>query len=956
MDIKINSEQQKAINQVDGPMLIIAGPGSGKTFTLVERILNIIQNHTNEPESLFVVTFTEKAAQELKTRISNRLLDEKIEFNINEMYLGTFHSICLRLIEDYREFTRLKRSFVLMDQFDQQYFLYQKLKEFKDINHVEEILGSHQTANWTKSENLLKWVNKVTEEAIDPNDLIESGDTAIEALGECYQRYQQLLEEHNSLDFSTIQLEALTLLRNTPPVLKELQDKLQYLMVDEYQDTNTIQELILKLLMGEKENICVVGDDDQALYRFRGASIRNILEFPKNFADGKCKQVKLTINYRSHPDIVDFYNQWMRDKTWEINDVTYRYQKNIVARNDDFDEGPATIKVISEVGDSWGEEVYDFLIQLRYQGKLTDWNQVAFLFKSVKHKDVKELAKVLEEKGIPVYSPRADLFFEREEIKLMLGALLFLFPQYRSIRVTIKDLKMSIWEYYDQECLASFMIELRNPENNELLEWCKVNARNHLGLVKNADYAFSWLFYQLLQFPLFSQYIDEDSHPRAQRNLAMFSQLLAKFEYLHRVSVLNPKYLESNLINLFNQFFRFLKSGGIDEYEDSSEYAPSGHVSFLTIHQSKGLEFPVVLVGSLYSSPRKQYSDLDEVIEQGYLHKLPFEPLEATKYFDFWRLYYTAYSRAQNLLVLTAQEKLGHGKTPSKHFDSYTERLASWRDCKETINNITLEQVKDVNIKHEYAFTSHITLFETCSEQYRFFKELEFHPIKASPMLFGTLVHETLEDIHKAVLRNEESFITQENIESWFYDNYRNLSNRERIYLAESTQKAALKHVMRYVNRKDDNWSDIKETEVDISLVKEQYILKGSVDLIVGEDDTVEIIDFKSEKKPDLEKDRERINHHQRQLEVYAHLVEERTGHKVSKMHLYFTGEDSGIPTISFNKNTVSISSTIDTFDTIVNRIECKDFRIADRPTKTCVDCDMRAYCDKKNWKFRETA
>ena len=223
-------------------------------------------------------------------------------------------------------------------------------------------------------------------------------------------------------------------------------------------------------------------------------------------------------------------------------------------------------------------------------------------------------------------------------------------------------------------------------------------------------------------------------------------------------------------------------------------------------------------------------------------------------------------------------------------------------------------------------------------------------------MLFGTLVHETLEDIHKAALRNEESSITRENIESWFYDNYRNLANRERIYLAESTQKAALNHVLRYVNRKGGDWSNIKETEVEISLVKEQYILKGSVDLIVGEHDTVEIIDFKSEKKPNLEKDKERIKHHQRQLEVYAHLVEERTGHKVSKMHLYFTGEESGVPTISFEKNTSSISGTINTFDKIVNRIENKDFGIAERPTKTCVDCDMRAYCDKKNWKFRETA
>ena len=236
-----NPQQLEAINHTQGPLLIIAGPGSGKTFTLVERIINLIQNHRVEPETLLVVTFTEKAAQELTTRISNRLLELSIDFNVNEMFLGTFHSICLRIIEDYREYTRLKRSFVLMDQFDQQYFLYQNLNEFREIDNVEQILGSDKTPVWSKSENLLQWINKVTEEAIDHERLIESNDTALIALGECYGLYQQKVDEYNALDFSTIQLEALNLLRNHSSVLDSLKSRIHYLMVDEYQDTNTIQ-------------------------------------------------------------------------------------------------------------------------------------------------------------------------------------------------------------------------------------------------------------------------------------------------------------------------------------------------------------------------------------------------------------------------------------------------------------------------------------------------------------------------------------------------------------------------------------------------------------------------------------------------------------------------------------------------------------------------------------------
>ncbi|WP_028110701.1 ATP-dependent helicase [Ferrimonas futtsuensis] len=950
-----NPSQSKAIVHTKGPLLIIAGPGSGKTFTLVERIMNLIQAHGAKPEQLLVVTFTEKAAQELKTRISNRLLEVGLRFNVNDMYLGTFHSICLRILEEYRDFTRLKRSFVLMDQFDQQYFLYQRLREFKDIEGIEHIQGQHKIPAWAKSENLLGWLNKASEEVLDIDKLLDSADEAINALGRAYKVYQGLLAEHNALDFSSIQLETLILLQQHPQVLEELTNKLNYLMVDEYQDTNTIQEQLLQRLMGAKRNLCVVGDDDQALYRFRGASVRNILEFPDQFAPGECEQIRLSVNYRSHPDIVGFYDAYMSDKAWLQEGVNYRYPKTITSRDDVFKDGPTVVSAITPEGDDWHEDVYQMLMHLKQEGRLSDWNQAAFLFRSVKSDKVSALAQALEDKGIPVYSPRANLFFEREEIRYVLGALQMVFPMIMAERKkkAAHSKALSIWGYYEKKCLAPFLGKLKEPEQADLLDWCKRKAKSHIGMTKNADSAFLGLFYELLQFPLFSQYLEQkNGNERAQRNLAQLSRMLGKFEYLHYVSVLNPKYLVSNLNSLFDNFLKFLFEGGIDEYEDMSEYAPSGSVSFLTIHQSKGLEFPIVFVGSLEAVPRKQYSDLDEIIEHQYMAKPTFEPLEYTKYFDFWRLFYTAFSRAQNLLVLTGQEKSGHGKTPSRHFTDHTEKLPYWRDVKHKIAEIELEQVKDVNIKYEYAFTSHITMFETCAEQYRLFKELEFQPVKASPMLFGTLIHETLEDVHKAAIRGESEQLTQDNIETWLHSNYQALANRERMYLGESTLGAALQHVMRYVTGKDSEWGDIKETEVGISLVKERYVLTGSVDLIKGDDDSVEIVDFKSERKPNMEKDRDRILHHQRQLEIYAYLVEKNTDYKVDKMHLYFTGETTGLPTISFNKNSSAIDQTIQGFDTIVDRIENKDFSLKSRPDKACVDCSARRYCDRRNWNF----
>ncbi|WP_213298007.1 ATP-dependent helicase [Paraburkholderia sacchari] len=959
---KANPQQHEAIVATDGPVLIIAGPGSGKTFTLVERIVYLITHKEVAPESLLVVTFTDKAARELTTRISNRLAELGIQFNLNEMYLGTFHSICLRLLEEYREFTRLKRSFTLFDQFDQQYFLYQHIKDFRELPDAQLVMGDDQTGRWAQSESLLKWLNKVSEEALDVTPLAAAPEPEIRALATCFAKYQGLLSEHNSLDFSGIQYEALQLLEKRPEVLAQLREKLTHLMVDEYQDTNTIQERILLLLAGERRNLCVVGDDDQGLYRFRGATIRNILEFPALFDDGQCKQVKLTVNYRSHPDIIRFYNEWMKEQVWDDGTRAFRFAKQIMPRVDDFPDLPAVVRLAAsdDNGDTtnWHAEVLAFLNDVKASGQLSDWNQVAFLFRSVKNDKVVALARFLEAQGVPVFSPRSNMFFEREEIRLMIGALIFLFPQFPKVRAWAEGVTLPVWDYYDHQCFKPFIEELRKPENKRLLDWARPLAKRHAVLAQNTDYAFSGLFYQLLQFPLFSRFLTDEAvqgvdKGRAARNLGIFSKLLTKFEYLHYVSVLNPEWLEKNLRDLFNQFLRFLQDGGIGEYEDEAEYAPKGCVSFLTIHQSKGLEFPVVVCGSLEAVPRKQYSALDVLLEDGgYLSKDRFEPLDHIKIFDFWRLFYTAFSRAQNLLVLAAQEKQGRGKSPSKYFERLFYEVPSWRDV--DLSELTFEAVKQINLKREYSFTSHITVFENCAEQYRFFKELEFAPIRESPMLFGTLVHQTIEDIHKAVLRGEEVGITFDVIKGWFSANYAMLSKKERVYLAPSSQQAALLHVLRYYERENGNWDRIKEAEVEISLVKDQYILKGSVDLIRGEQGTVEIIDFKSEKKPDMEKDRDRLKQYQHQLEVYAHLVEERTGQKVSRMHLYYTGEDGGNPYVSFSKDDRAIGKTIARFDDIVARIERQDFQMTARPTKLCQNCDMRAYCDNKNWKFRK--
>jgi DNA helicase-2/ATP-dependent DNA helicase PcrA len=197
------------------------------------------------------------------------------------MYIGTFHSICLRIIKEHLEYTRIKKNFRTLDDFDQKYMVFQNIRQFLPIKNFSTAISSSYA--WDQAKEICTYVNNLTEEIVDADKLIHSSNPPYIAMGNIVSTYQQLLADRNYLDFSGIQTEAYWLLKQHPEVLDEIREKIQYLMIDEYQDTNYIQEQLVFLLAGDKKNICVVGDDDQGLYRFRGATIRNILEFPSKF-------------------------------------------------------------------------------------------------------------------------------------------------------------------------------------------------------------------------------------------------------------------------------------------------------------------------------------------------------------------------------------------------------------------------------------------------------------------------------------------------------------------------------------------------------------------------------------------------------------------------------------------------------------------------------------------------
>ena len=964
MPDELNTSQRRAVEITEQPLLVIAGPGAGKTKTLVERIVSLVTKKQVPSESIFVATFTEKAAKELITRVSNRAIELGVDINLSEMYIGTLHSIFLRIIEEYRPYTSLMRNYRVLDDFEQQYLIHRSLADFQAVNDYSTLI-SPMLNRWEQAKEVAGLVNKAAEEDLELGRLSTSPSAELKALGAITQVYRSKLQEENALDFSTIQSTMLKLITDHPKVLSNLQTKIRYFMIDEYQDTNTIQEKILLLLAAPDNRICVVGDDDQSLYRFRGATVRNILEFRKNFAPGECEKVELVTNYRSHPKIIDFYNEWMGSipskGSWTGDaGESFRYLKVIRPRDTTFADYEAVVRVArQETQESWNEEVLTFLRSLRNKGILKDNNQVAFLFRSVKNSKAIALATFLEESGFPVFSPRSALFFQREEIRLLIGAYVFLFPQLIEKHLKWQaDAELKEWDYY-RECLEIFTNELRtNPDlHKELRIWCARKAKAHSSLSENTNYSFASLFYELLAFPMFSRYVDIEltggvSDLRPVYNLSLFSQLLAKFEFLHNIIVLTPESLTKDLRSLFNQYLRYLIDGGITEYEDFDSFAPSGCVSFMTIHQSKGLEFPIVLVDSLNSVPVTSIEAVDTALANFYREDEPFEPPERIKYFDFWRLYYTAFSRAQNLLVLTGAENhsgKGMSRLPSLYFAPLYNKLTDWRDARLDESHLLLDTVKPANIKHEYSFTSHVLLYEDCPLQYKFFRELEFSPVRTNAILFGTLVHQTIEDAHKAVLAGKSDTITAEQIHFWLEANYKSLSKSTRTYLAQGTLGAVEDHVLRYVDQASRDWSAIQEAELRVAVLKENYILTGSIDLIRGKEQSVEIIDFKTEKKPDVNSSegREKLDRYRRQLEIYAHIVEERYGHEVSRMHLYYTGAKNENPYISFDYEPRKIDNTIAAIGSVVGKIEAKDFdhHHVEKSERHCSNCDVKPFC-----------
>lgn len=929
----MNDAQRDIVAHDAGPLLVVAGPGSGKSFGLVLRTMNLLLEKKAEPSQIILCTFTEKAAFELRDRIADAARKVGYDEDLTRLRVGTIHGICNQLLQEHRHRTPLGNSYEVLDDLGQLLFLFE---HFKDVvgEDVEPPFLGRWKSKWGAIEGLRNYFNKLTEELVDASTVATADDAFLRPLGEGYVRYRDALFEANRVDFAHQQKLVCDLL-DDKDVCRRIVGGIRYVMVDEYQDTNYVQERLLSKLASASGNLCVVGDEDQSLYRFRGGTVRNILEFPNRFPD--CRVIKLTTNYRSHEKIVAAYDSWMASVDWSNSDGRpFRFDKKILPAPDS--EHPDSPAVISIWGTNAGDEAgrfADFADYLKKKDVIEDYSQVALLLHSVRSEHSGPYIAALARKGIPAFCPRARAYFENDEIRLMVACFALLFGYHGEGKGDVRGPALKALSDYVDECLVELARRCRPP--HPLSTSIQRLAGEIAGLKEkeSLDFRPADYFYEFLALEPFRRLVQDENRAR---NLAIFSRLLNSFQNYYHYTVVTHHNREFLRFHLFHSFLRLLYDGGINEYEDTDHPFPKGYVQIMTIHQAKGLEFPIVVVGSLdrqLSSAKGVDRDL-----QRFYHRAVFEPENRITAFDRMRLHYVAFSRAEKVLVLTADE------TPKPHFNPIWQGLPQWPYVEKELLAAQSFSIRErMPVKRRYSFTGDLKVFETCPRQYQFFREYDFTPSRSAVIFFGLLVHQTIEEVHRLVLDGKLGEIDEERIRELFERTYRFLAQADKRPVGPKAKESAFRQIMNYFRQNKDEMRRVIETEVDVSVEKDGYILSGKVDLLLGGDGKLEILDFKTSERP--KGSPELLAAYERQLCTYAHILERRHGKHPERLFLYWTAEaDKKDALMEFPYRPELVEAAGSHFDDVVGKIQAKNFKITKPPErKICEECDLRTLC-----------
>lgn len=921
--MKNNFQQEQAIKTIDGPVLIIAGPGTGKTFTLVERVLYMVGEQNINPSEIMISTFTNKAAFELIDRLSTKFKESGIQKDVNDMHIGNFHTICDKILRENLIYTNLKEGYTQIDEVEQSYLIRRNINHFRNIPGYSNIINQNREVN-----DIVKIVNKVCEEAILER---KSTNQNNQILLNITSLYEKILESYNMIDFSHKLFYTYKLIHENEEVRKKLHNQINYILIDEYQDTNTVQEKIILELLNENKNICVVGDDDQSLYRFRGASVKNILQFDKIFPEVKI--IKLQQNYRSEDSIIKFYSKYMQDLILRHQELKpFRFNKLLYS--DKVSGENRVIKRVVNNEDEWKEAIYQTIQDLKKCKAINNYNEVAILFNSINSPQANKLRSYLRQRGIGVYTPTTKTLLSKKEVLELIGIIYAIFkPIIDRARISRS---YDIQAFLDREYENIYKIMLRD---DELSDFVKRMSR----YILSNDFSLNIydIYYRLFAYNPFYSYMLEE---HKAKNISRYLELLQKYQISNQIFEINKSNIEDFVVTFFYDFIDFIRNQKISEFDEDTKIPDINSTSMLTIHSSKGMEYPIVIMGSMTDAPFNQYTSfLDNLLnnlikEFGIISD--YEPEELTNILDFYRKFYTGFSRAKDLLILTYNKGAKYKENDLEFL------LDDINEIKINELNIEADELKESIVKSQYSYTTDISVYNKCPLEYYYRRKLKFTFPKTKALFYGSLVHESIEAINKRKIQS----LDIDNIEELVTEKARQKFKEGAIEFRKDDVDRAIEEVKIYI----ENLKHIgipKESELGITFSTNDYLINGNVDMIYEKDGKMHIMDFKTGTPPDEDGNHESLKDYINQINLYAYLYKMTKVKEIDSMSLYFTDLDANQRIFTYKFDERINEEVLNMIDETVKNIESEKFGFDNCQRKSLLSFFMNRYMEEKNEK-----
>jgi len=653
----LNDKQKEAVLATEGPCLVIAGAGSGKTKVLTHKIAYLLSEKNVKPWNILSITFTNKAANEMKQRVE-KLVGEASQ----EMWLGTFHSICVRILRRFIDRIGFDTTFLIFDSTDQRTLVKECIKSIG----LDDKLFTDRS--------VLSEISNGKNDMIEPKayQVKYNGDFRKEKIGEVYELYQKKLKENNALDFDDIINYTIKILTENPDVLEYYTEKFKYVLVDEYQDTNKAQFMLVSILASKYGNITVVGDNDQGIYSFRGADITNILNFEKDFPGSKI--VKLEQNYRCTGNILKAANAVIKNNENKYDKKLWTENEEgklpcIYKAEDEYDEASYIVKQINMLKMEEYLKLSDFVILYRMNSQS------------------RAIEDIFRRENIPYKIIGGLKFYERKEIKDIIAYLRLIFntSDNLSLKRIINEPKRGI----GKTSLDNIQ-DISDKTGKSMYEIIKYAEQYELNRVKANSIQFveviEELRKQVNQIPiseLIKLTLNKTGYVKALENENTI-EAESRIQNLEEFLTVAIEFEEQMAENTLAEFLESISlTSDIDNMEESEDT-----VTLMTLYSAKGLEFPVVfLVG------------MEEGIFPGYKSIGEIKELEEER-----RLFYVGITRAMQYLYLTcAKRRTIFGSTSYNQMSRFLKEIPKdLLDGYEEIDNEDNNSFKDSNYGWEY--------------------------------------------------------------------------------------------------------------------------------------------------------------------------------------------------------------------------------------------------------------